>query len=484
MKKICKSLKKNHEHSYHYQDKEEKYPQIYLENIYHSKIVTVAILFKVGSQEDIKKQYGIAHVLEHFIFRGTQSRPSIHDFFTPFISLGAEINGETTREHTIYYCTVLKSHFKQIIQLLFELVKQPLFDPKSVSYAKESALNELYLDKSDPIDYLVDQILIPHLLDSFGKKVSHPTSGNPKDIHHITYENLLEFYCRHYKNPQKIIISVSGNLFDMDQSFSPSQEDFLRLIEFLIDAWESVPYLLGTGAAALACPIVTFDLFSIITTREDLTLPFLQTEQTQNKKGIPILLEEKKEMDESYISLGWKMNIKSKTLSELNLIHSGMKWISNYLTAEFISKLYLKLRYEYKFIYAVSSFIEQFQKNVSLFIIICETYEINKIHKIVCLILEEIEKLKTFSNELELLRWKSFTHYRESMISISPKEKAIKNARQLARYGSNVSNYLSPNERILNELKEVHIRDIAHQIFGSEPIVAILKSKSNFARTK
>lgn len=475
----------------HYTLKEPHFPQIYLAHT-KGKTVTIAILIKVGSEDDNLGKFGQAHVVEHFVFHGTQRRPSLKALFSPFISLGAKINAETSREHTIYYCTVLSSDLKEACQLLFEMIKQPLLDPKYVSFAKHSATNELFAGKSNPSDYIIHHILVPELLRTLGIRKSHSTAGLAEDIQSITYSDLFEFYCKYYTHPKKnIVISVYGNLTSLcaeGKNRTPTRNEFSRLAEYLLDTWHSFPYL--------QCRVSKLkkkkkNLFSSLEKKEKKTLS--NKEKASRKSGKnslnsdfsmnpqptknfpPLLLVERKKMEESYISVGWKMDIREKSFQEINQLKVTLRWISDYLTGGFISKLYLKLRYENKYIYSVSSSQETFRECI-LLIVNCATFETQKIQQIIQIIVDETDKIKFFSNSLEFIRWTSWLRQDNSMSATSTKETSIRNAIELARYGK--VTHAAKMVSFIDKIKESHIRDTAQLVFSTKPIIAVLQGQN------
>lgn len=168
---------------------------------------------KVGSRNDFEGKEGIAHLLEHCVFRRTKNYDSteINELFEKY---GAYANAFTTKEHTLFYVRGLNYNFQKILDLLFEIVFQPRFLTKDIRKEKSIVCEEIRSYNEDPeeaiFDY-TDKII-------FSKSpLSHPIVGTISSIKKIELEDIINFYETNYVC-ENIVISVIGN-FDHSYIF-------------------------------------------------------------------------------------------------------------------------------------------------------------------------------------------------------------------------------------------------------------------------
>ena len=91
-----------------------------------SKAASVQIWFRAGSALEKKKDFGIAHFLEHMFFKGTQKRPGAK-IAREVESYGGEINAFTSFDYTCYYINTPSTQIKKTIEILMDMVANPLF---------------------------------------------------------------------------------------------------------------------------------------------------------------------------------------------------------------------------------------------------------------------------------------------------------------------------------------------------------------------
>jgi len=169
--------------------------------------VTIEIAVKTGSNNERDGIRGISHFIEHMLFEGTKHRTSMQTA-NDIESLGGEFNAATSNEVTFYYVKILKKHFKKALDVLSDIIQNPLFNKKSIEKERQIILSEAKMVNDDPRFY--QWLLFER---SLYKKhpAKHPVVGYIDDIKNISKKDILDYYKEHYI-PDNIVITVVGNI--------------------------------------------------------------------------------------------------------------------------------------------------------------------------------------------------------------------------------------------------------------------------------
>lgn len=159
-----------------------------------------------GSRNDGKNP-GIAHCLEHMLFKGTNSRKTIH-VLNHLEVVGGELNAFTTKEITSIYATVQKKHFKRAADILFDITFNSNFPENELIKEKKVIKDEInmYLDTPEE-----------NIYDEFQEKIynSHPLAhnilGTSESVDQITRQDIVEFVNTHYQY-NNLVFVVVGNI--------------------------------------------------------------------------------------------------------------------------------------------------------------------------------------------------------------------------------------------------------------------------------
>ena len=182
-----------------------------LEIIYENKknnSVVVQVMIKVGSNDENKNEMGISHFLEHILFEGTINRPTNQEISNEIEKIGGEFNAYTTNERTCFYIKVLKKHFLKAVEILSDILQNPLFDEKHITKEKNIVLKEIDMIHDEP-SYYQWVLLQKNLFKRHPCK--NPTYGDRKIIKSLTREKIKNFFEKHYL-PNNMVISVVGDV--------------------------------------------------------------------------------------------------------------------------------------------------------------------------------------------------------------------------------------------------------------------------------
>lgn len=172
-----------------------------------SHTVAVGVWVGVGTKDEEKGEEGIAHFLEHVLFKGTK-RKSGRQIAQLIDALGGNFDAFTEKELTCFYMRVLPEHLSQGLSLLKELITEPLLRPKDIEVEKGIILAEIQ-NLEDTPEELVGEAFFEALWN--GHPLSRPILGTKESVQKFRRSQLLRFLKRHYV-PWRTVISGAGSL--------------------------------------------------------------------------------------------------------------------------------------------------------------------------------------------------------------------------------------------------------------------------------
>jgi len=117
--------------------------------------VSVGIWVGVGARNETEEINGVSHVLEHMAFKGT-ARRSARQIAEEIEAVGGHLNAYTSREQTAYYAKVLKDDLPLAIDILGDILRNPVFESEEVAREKGVVLQEIGAVMDTPDDLVYD----------------------------------------------------------------------------------------------------------------------------------------------------------------------------------------------------------------------------------------------------------------------------------------------------------------------------------------
>lgn len=178
--------------------------------VYHyspGAISHCGIMVNAGSRHEPDKKAGLAHFIEHVIFKGTEKR-NAYQVLNRLESVGGDLNAYTTKEETCVHASMLHIHFDRAVELLADIIFSPSFPAKEVEVEKGVVLDEInsYLD--NPSEQIFDDF---ECMVFQGKPLGNPILGNVDSVKSFTRKDLVEFTALHYKT-DRMVVSYVGAL--------------------------------------------------------------------------------------------------------------------------------------------------------------------------------------------------------------------------------------------------------------------------------
>ncbi|MBQ0016736.1 MAG: insulinase family protein [Bacteroidales bacterium] len=172
-----------------------------------SAVAYSGVYINVGSRDELEHEQGMAHFIEHSIFKGTTHRRSYH-ILNRIDGVGGELNAFTTKEETCIYASSLVEHLGRCLELFSDVLFNSVFPESELEKEREVVVEEISSYRDMPSDLIFDefedQIYGAHPL-------AHNILGSKRNVRHFTSQQVADFFNQHYTT-QKMVISVVADI--------------------------------------------------------------------------------------------------------------------------------------------------------------------------------------------------------------------------------------------------------------------------------
>ena len=162
------------------------------------------LMLNTGSRDEDEKENGIAHFIEHCIFKGTTKRKSFH-ILNRLDSVGGDLNAYTTKEETCVYASFLTEYYERTIELLSDIVFNSNFPTKELEKEKEVVIEEINSYKDNPSELIFDEY---EELIFANHPIGRLILGSPANVRKFKSNNLQNFIKNKYNTDEMVICSV------------------------------------------------------------------------------------------------------------------------------------------------------------------------------------------------------------------------------------------------------------------------------------
>ncbi len=181
---------------------------------------SLGIWIRAGSSDENESNNGIAHIIEHMLFKGTKNR-SAKQIADEMARIGGNMNAFTSKECTSYYATTLSEHLPIAIDIISDMLTNSLIDDRALKKEKGVIIEEIDMYDDSPED-LVHEMLQQRIWKDH--PLGYMISGTKKIVRSVTREQILDFMDTYYVG-ENMIISVAGH-FNEDEIISLLEEKF------------------------------------------------------------------------------------------------------------------------------------------------------------------------------------------------------------------------------------------------------------------
>jgi len=376
--------------------------------------VSLGIWLRTGSRHEREPENGISHFLEHMVFKGTKNR-SAEEIARSADSIGGHLDAFTTKETTGFSIKVLDEHLPRAMNILADLVKNPLLRPEDIAKESQVIQEEIKMVEDTPDD-LVHEIFTQRYWS--GHALGRPILGTRRTVGSFNRRRLVAYFRRHY-TPNMMLITAAGNL------------EHRRLVDLVLQELGDAPSgpLLDEGPAPVAHPHIE--------------------------------LRHKKNLEQAHICLGTPAYHQGHEKRYAAYI------LNTVLGGGMSSRLFQNIREKRGLAYAVFSGLSAF-RDAGCFSIYAGTTAGNT-RQVIDLTLEELHRLKSdLLGDEELQRAKDYLKG-SMLLSLESTSSRMSNlARQEMVFGRHIS--LDEIAASIDAVTAGAVRDVACELFVPEQI--------------
>ena len=172
-----------------------------------SAVAYCGFAIDAGTRDESENEQGMAHFVEHLIFKGTQKRHAWH-IINRMENVGGDLNAYTNKEETVVYSAFLAEHFPRAVELLADIVFHSTFPQAEIDKEVEVIIDEIQSYEDSPCELIFDdfeELIFPN--HPLGRNIL----GKPDLLHQFKTEDALRFTHRYYR-PENVIFFVQGNV--------------------------------------------------------------------------------------------------------------------------------------------------------------------------------------------------------------------------------------------------------------------------------
>lgn len=174
-----------------------------------SPVSYAGFAINTGTRDEEPAEAGLAHFVEHMLFKGTTKRRSWH-ILNRMEHVGGELNAYTTKEETFVYAIFMEEHFNRAIELLSDLVLHSTFPEAEIEKEREVILDEIRSYEDSPGELIFDEF--ENILFD-GHALGHNILGNEESLRSFTSASGVSFMKRYYSPDNLLFFSMGRTPF-------------------------------------------------------------------------------------------------------------------------------------------------------------------------------------------------------------------------------------------------------------------------------
>jgi predicted Zn-dependent peptidase len=393
------------------------------ETMQHVRSVSVGIWVRNGSRREVPAENGLAHFLEHMVFKGTERR-SAESIAREMDSVGGMLDAFTSKEQICFNAKVLDEHLPIAFDVLADLMQRPKFDSEDLKKERQVVLEEIKMDLDNP-EYLLHDIFTRGFWPDHS--LGRPILGTPETVRGFDRQAIYRRF-QTWFSPDHILVTAAGNI---------THEQVLKLVE------------------------QEFGTLKPTSTKEEDPVP---------STGAPINLERKRDLEQVHLCIG---------VPSLPIAHErrfGIAVLNNLLGGGMSSRLFQNIREKQGLAYAVFSELTPYS-DAGMFSVYAGTAK-ETVGKVLDMTIAEFRAMKESPvSAEELLRAKN--HLKGSlMLSLESTSSRMSNlARQELYFHrfSSLDEILASIEAVTRE----EVQALARQFFQPERIAVTVLGPLN-----
>ncbi len=181
--------------------------RIITEALSHAKSASLGVWVNAGSRDEHDKERGISHLIEHMIFKGTETRSAMQ-IAKDLDTMGGFSNAFTGKEQTCFHARVLDKYLRPLSDLLSDIFINSTFAESDLELEKSVILQEISMIEDTPDEY-VTVLFDEHFWE--GDPLGRPIVGTRETVGSITRREVLD-YVSHFYSPSRVVIAGAGKV--------------------------------------------------------------------------------------------------------------------------------------------------------------------------------------------------------------------------------------------------------------------------------
>jgi len=177
------------------------------EQVSYLRSATAGIWVPVGSRLETPRDSGIAHFIEHMLFKGTPRRKAV-DISRAIESVGGTMNAYTSREYTYFFAKAMEKDFPLLVDLLADIYRNSLFEDAELAREKSVILQEILMVDDTPEEFLNDFFNLSYW---GGHPLGMPVQGTADSVGRFDRRRIVDYFGDRFRR-QGIVVTVVGNL--------------------------------------------------------------------------------------------------------------------------------------------------------------------------------------------------------------------------------------------------------------------------------
>lgn len=165
------------------------------------------LIINTGSRDESENEHGIAHFIEHMLFKGTKKRKAYH-ILSRLEDVGGELNAYTTKEETAIHASFLSEHYERAIEIISDITFNSVFPPKEIKKEKEVVIEEINSYRDNPAELIFDDFEEIILMN---QPIGRNILGTPETVKSFSKDKIFSFIRKNYLPDQMVFCSV-GNI--------------------------------------------------------------------------------------------------------------------------------------------------------------------------------------------------------------------------------------------------------------------------------
>lgn len=194
------------------------------------------LLINAGSRDEKEDEQGLAHFIEHSLFKGTKNRKAFH-VLSRLDVVGGELNAYTSKEETAIYASFVSRHFERAIELIADIAFHSTYPEKEIAKEKDVIIDEIHSYLDSPGE---------QIFDDFEEQIfgAHPVGrnilGTVDSVRSFRQQHILDFVKNRYRTDQMVLASVGNISFKKVKQFA---EKYFAPISNIGEAFDRQPFL-------------------------------------------------------------------------------------------------------------------------------------------------------------------------------------------------------------------------------------------------